>query len=75
MNVYYDHLAYTQISKEAKLETVDLVSGIGGLLGLFLGMSFLSFAEFIEMFIEILIIILGRLNLKKNVKKIKPAVK
>jgi hypothetical protein len=75
LNVYYDHLAYTHISKDAKLEIVDLVSGIGGLLGLFLGMSFLSFAELIEMFIETLIIILGRLNLKKNVKKIKPAVK
>jgi hypothetical protein len=60
LNVYYDQLAYTQISKEAKLEIVDLVSGIGGLLGLFLGMSFLSFAEFIEMIIETLVIIFKR---------------
>ena len=73
LNVYYDHLAYTHISKEAKLELVDLVSGIGGLLGLFLGMSFLSFVELIEMFIETLIIILGRLNFKNNLKKVKPA--
>jgi len=60
LNVYYDKLAYTQISKDAKLESVDLASNIGGLLGLFLGMSFLSFAEFIEMIIEVLIIILKR---------------
>ncbi len=33
--------------KDAKIEIVDLVSGIGGLLGLFLGMSFLSLAEII----------------------------
>ena len=50
LNVYYDHLAYTQISKDAKLESVDLASNIG-LLGLFLGMSFFSFAELIEMII------------------------
>ena len=60
LNVYYDHLAYTHISKDAKLESVDLASNIGGLLGLFLGMSFLSFAELIEMIIDVVIIILKR---------------
>jgi len=49
-----------QISKDAKIEIVDLVSGIGGLLGLFLGMSFLSFAEIIEMFLEALSFFLQR---------------
>ena len=60
LNVYYDKLAYTQISKDAKFELVDLVSGIGGLLGLFLGMSFLSFAEFIEIILESIVIILKK---------------
>ena len=60
LNVYYDQLSYTQISKDAKLEIVDLVSGIGGLLGLFLGMSFLSFAEIIEIIFETLVIIFKR---------------
>ncbi len=46
--------------KDAKIEIVDLVSGIGGLLGLFLGMSFLSFAEIIEMFLEALSFFLQR---------------
>jgi hypothetical protein len=52
LNVYYDQLSYTQISKDAKLDLVDLISGIGGLLGLFLGMSFLSFTEFIEILLK-----------------------
>jgi hypothetical protein len=60
LNVYYDKLAYTQISKDAKFELVDLVSGIGGLLGLFLGMSFLSFAEFIEIILESVVIVLKK---------------
>ena len=60
LNVYYDKLAYTQISKNSKLEIVDLVAGIGGLLGLFLGMSFLSFVELIEMMLEIMCIILTK---------------
>jgi hypothetical protein len=60
LNVYYDKLSYIQISKDAKIEIVDLVSGIGGLLGLFLGMSFLSFAEFLEMIVETIVIILTR---------------
>jgi len=60
LNIYYDQLSYTKISKDAKLELVDLVSGVGGLLGLFLGTSFLSFAEIIEMIIETLVIIFKR---------------
>jgi hypothetical protein len=66
LNVYYDKLSYIQISKDAKIEIVDLVSGIGGLLGLFLGMSFLSFAEILEMILETIVIILTRqkINLK-----------
>jgi hypothetical protein len=60
LNVYYDQLSYTQISKDAKVELVDLVSSIGGLLGLFLGMSFLSFAEIVEMILEALSFFLQR---------------
>ncbi len=65
LNVYFDQLSYTQISREAKLEIVDLVSGIGGLLGLFLGMSFLSFVEFIEMIIESFVILLAKKQINR----------
>ena len=36
---------------------LDLISNIGGNLGLFIGISFLSFAELIELLVEIIYII------------------
>jgi len=66
LNIYYDKLSYIQISKDTKTEIVDLVSGIGGLLGLFLGMSFLSFAELLEMIVETIVIILTRQKIDSN---------
>jgi hypothetical protein len=61
LNIYYDKLTYTGITKDAKTELIDLISNIGGLLGLFLGISFLSFVEIIEIIIEILVIMLTNL--------------
>jgi hypothetical protein len=37
-----------------------LISNIGGILGLFLGISFLSFVEIFEIFYEILIILISK---------------
>ena len=51
-NVYYDELEYTNISQLPKMDFFDLVSNIGGNLGLFIGISFLSLAEIIELFLE-----------------------
>jgi hypothetical protein len=36
---------------------IDLISNIGGILGLFLGVSFLSIIELIELFLEILFLL------------------
>lgn len=51
--IYYEDHSYTMISQTAKTGFLDLVSNFGGLLGLFIGTSFLSFVELIEIFIEI----------------------
>lgn len=51
--VYYDELKYTCLNEKAKMSLQDIVSNFGGILGLFLGTSFLSFAEFIDLFIEV----------------------
>jgi len=56
--VYYKELQYTLISQEAKTEAFCFVSNIGGILGLFLGISFLSFVEILEVLIEIFYILL-----------------
>ena len=50
INVYYSKLNYKSYQESAKTQMVDLVSGIGGTIGLFLGVSFLSFIEIIDLF-------------------------
>ena len=57
--VYYESLQYTVIDQIAQMNVFDLISNIGGNLGLFIGISFLSFAELIELLVEIICIILG----------------
>ena len=69
LNIYYEQLSYTEISQKAKTEIVDLVSNIGGLMGLFLGISFLSFCEIIEAFVDILFILFDK---TLDVDKVKP---
>lgn len=56
--VYYDELKYTMISQHEKTKLQDLISNIGGLFGLFLGMSFLSFIELAELLGEVILILI-----------------
>jgi hypothetical protein len=65
-NVYYEELVYTQISESAKMTSIDLVANIGGVLGLFLGTSVLTFTEWIELIVEIIFILFGRDYRQKN---------
>ena len=52
--VSYSDLGYDHYVEIAKTEVIDLVSNIGGTLGLFLGMSFLSIAEILDILLQIL---------------------
>ncbi len=56
-NAYYYDSTYTFISELEKFGCLDLISGIGGNMGLFIGASFLSFVEFIEYLVEIFFIL------------------
>ena len=67
VQIFYNELKETFISEEIKTQIFDLVSNIGGTLGLFLGLSFLSLIEFFEIFFQILIIYLLK---RKNQNKI-----
>lgn len=49
LNVYYPSLSFQSFSEVEKVSMVDLVAGIGGTLGLFLGVSFLSFIELFDL--------------------------
>ena len=51
INVYFDTLEFTTIDELEKNELIDLIAAMGGLLGLFLGMSFITFFEYAELFI------------------------
>ncbi len=49
MAIFYKDMKYTLISEDENYVLADLVSNIGGILGVFIGISFLSFIEIIEL--------------------------
>jgi hypothetical protein len=53
--VYYKTLKYTLISQEPQQNIVGIISNIGGIFGLLLGISFLSFIEIFEIIFEIIL--------------------
>ena len=58
LNIYFSDLSFTLIGQQAKMVFLDLISNIGGLLGLFVGMSFLSLVEVLQVFIEIIYVLI-----------------
>jgi len=54
LSIFYDELRYTEIVESERMTLVDLLSGLGGVLGLFLGASLLSFLEIAEIIAELL---------------------
>lgn len=67
-NVFYKSDLITKITERPQTQLEDFISGLGGTLGLFLGISFLSFIEFIEVLLEILMIKTEKiLDMNKNV--------
>ena len=66
VNVFYPSSSLTRITEEAKTGIIDTVMpNIGGHLGLFLGMSVLTFVEVIELTFEII----SNRCLKKRTRK------
>jgi hypothetical protein len=53
ISVYYEDLKYTFISQQPKIELFGLISNLGGILGLFIGFSFISLLEIIEILAEL----------------------
>jgi hypothetical protein len=48
LNVFYETFYYTAVSQFPKVTWQSLLGNVGGLFGLFLGASFLSFGEIFE---------------------------
>lgn len=53
LSIFYTDLSYKNVYEAEKMDIFDLVSNVGGTLGLFLGMSFLSFVEIIDLVVNI----------------------
>ena len=57
---YFRSLQYTLITQQPKMLTFDLISSIGGILGLFVGVSFVSLFEITEILMQITFIFLKK---------------
>lgn len=64
MFIYFNKIATTEISETPSVSIASLLANIGGTLGLFIGVSLLSFVEFVDLTINIAII-LHRFTLRK----------
>ena len=64
--IFYDELKETRIEQNAKTKLPDLVSNIGGTLGLYIGLSFLSLVEIFEILLKILIISFQKKKVTNN---------
>lgn len=54
--IYYDEIKATILTEAESISMVDLISNIGGTMGLFVGVSVLSFMEIIELFSDLLMV-------------------
>ena len=52
VSINYNELDYTQIKEIQKITLIDFVTNIGGTIGLFMGLSFLSFFETVDILLE-----------------------
>ena len=63
VNLYYDELSFTEITEAPAMNEVALMAAIGGFMGMFLGMSFMTLVELVDiMFRIVLMKILKDLN-------------
>ena len=63
---YYETLKYTETTQIAKTTIPDIISMVGGTMGLFLGLSLLSFIEVFGFFIHVVFIFIQKLKPKKT---------
>jgi hypothetical protein len=54
INIYFQDISYTNIEQSLVIDTLDLISSVGGLLGLWIGASVLSLVEIIELIFKLI---------------------
>ena len=70
VKIYFDATTFDQITKDRAAKFVDMISAIGGTLGLFTGFSLISAVEIVYFGIKIIIQLLRERLDKKKSKKI-----
>jgi hypothetical protein len=68
VQIFFNEFKYTLITETGKTNKMDLVSNIGGLFDLFIGLSFVTLFEFIEIIIELFFIFYEKKNKVINAK-------
>ena len=70
--IYYRSLYFNIITQQPKMQIFDVISTVGCILGLFVGMSFVSVFELIEIFLEVVFVFFNRLSCLNNLLDILP---
>jgi len=70
IKICFEDFKFTLITETIKLKETDLVSNIGGMLGLFIGCSFVSLFELIELIIEVVLIFSQKIRKTRNVESL-----
>ena len=68
VDIYFEEIAYQEIFEESQIQVSDLLGTIGGQLGLWIGASFFSVAEFLVFCGSLVILVFGetRVSSTKN---------
>ena len=62
VNLYYDELSYIEITEAPAMNQVALMAAIGGFMGMFLGMSFMTLVELVDIVFRV---VYKQIGLKK----------
>ena len=69
VNIYFEQLKHTRITTKPSLIIIDIIAYMGGTLGLFIGISVLSFVEILELGYNILYEIVDDYLYRKKILK------
>jgi hypothetical protein len=60
LKVYFSAMKYTEIRQTPKTNVIDLISNLGGALGIFLGISVFSLIEVVEVVVKVIAVCFKR---------------